>query len=67
MATSTTPNVWWYVKIIKWLGEVLQEYGIKINVVNEHGTSKQCSICNANHENGRVKWIIRMRINWNKD
>jgi putative transposase len=48
-------NVWWYVKIIKWLGEVLQEYGIKINVVNEHGTSRQCSICNANHENGRVK------------
>jgi len=48
-------NIWWYVKIIKWLSEVLQEYGIKINVVNEHGTSKQCSICNANHENGRVK------------
>jgi putative transposase len=48
-------NVWWYVKIIKWLGEVLQEYGIKINVVNEHGTSKQCSICNMNHENGRIK------------
>jgi len=48
-------NIWWYVKIIKWLSEVLQEYGIKINVVNEHGTSRQCSICNANHENGRVK------------
>ncbi len=48
-------NIWWYVKIIKWLGEVLQEYGIKINVVNEHGTSRQCSICNINHENGRVK------------
>jgi len=48
-------NVWWYVKIIKWLGEVLQEYGIRLNVVNEYGTSKQCSICNINHENGRVK------------
>jgi putative transposase len=48
-------NIWWYVKIIKWLSEVLQEYGIKINVVNEHGTSRQCSICNANHESGRVK------------
>jgi len=23
--------------------------------VNEYGTSRQCSICNANHENGRVK------------
>ena len=48
-------NVWWFAKIIKWLGEVLQGYGIKLHVVNEHGTSRQCSICNANHENGRVK------------
>ncbi|MCC6020120.1 MAG: transposase [Thermoproteaceae archaeon] len=48
-------NIWWYAKVIKWLGEVLQEYGIKLNVVSEHGTSKQCSICNAEHENGRVK------------
>jgi len=48
-------NIWWYVKIIKWLSEVLQEYGIKLNVVNEYGTSRQCSICNMNHENGRVK------------
>ena len=48
-------NVWWFAKIIKWLGEVLQEYGIRLNVVNEYGTSRQCSICNANHENGRVK------------
>ena len=48
-------NIWWYVKIIKWLGEVLQEYGIRLNVVNEYGTSRQCSICNINHENGRVK------------
>jgi putative transposase len=48
-------NVWWFNKVIRWLGEVLQEYGIKLNVVNEYGTSRQCSICNANHENGRVK------------
>jgi len=48
-------NIWWYAKVIKWLGEVLQEYGIKLNVVNEHGTSRQCSICNAEHKNGRVK------------
>jgi len=48
-------NIWWYAKIIKWLGEVLEEYGIKLNVVNEYGTSKQCSICNMEHENGRVK------------
>ncbi len=48
-------NVWWFSKVINWLGDVLEEYGIKLHVVNEHGTSKQCSICNANHENGRVK------------
>ena len=48
-------NIWWYVKIIKWLGEVLQEYGIRLNVVNEYGTSRQCSICDMKHENGRVK------------
>jgi len=48
-------NVWWFAKIIKWLGEVLEEYGIKLNIVNEYGTSKQCSICNMKHENGRVK------------
>jgi len=24
-------------------------------LVNEYGTSKQCSICNMEHENGRVK------------
>jgi len=48
-------NIWWYAKIINWLSEVLQEYGIKLNVVNEYGTSKQCSICNMEHEKGRVK------------
>jgi len=48
-------NVWWYAKIINWLNDVLQEYGIKINVVNEYGTSKQCSICNMEHGNGRIK------------
>jgi putative transposase len=48
-------NIWWFNKVIRWLGEVLQEYGIKLHVVNEYGTSKQCSICNTNHENGRIK------------
>ena len=48
-------NIWWFNKVIRWLGEVLQEYGIKLNIVNEYGTSKQCSICSMNHENGRVK------------
>jgi len=48
-------NIWWFNKVIRWLGEVLQEYGIRLNVVNEYGTSRQCSICNNEHENGRVK------------
>ncbi len=48
-------NVWWFRRVINWLGDVLEEYGIKLNIVNEYGTSKQCSICNMKHENGRVK------------
>jgi len=48
-------NVWWFSKIVNWLNDVLQEYGIKLNIVNEYGTSKQCSICSMKHENGRVK------------
>jgi putative transposase len=48
-------NIWWFNKIINWLGDVLEEYGIKLNIVNEYGTSKQCSICSMKHENGRVK------------
>jgi len=48
-------NVWWFSKVINWLNDVLQEYGIKLHVVNEYGTSRQCSICSMKHENGRVK------------
>ena len=48
-------NIWWYAKVINWLSEVLEEYGIRLHVVNEYGTSKQCSICNMEHEKGRVK------------
>jgi len=48
-------NVWWFRRVINWLGDVLEEYGIKLNIVNEYGTSKQCSICSMKHENGRVK------------
>ncbi len=48
-------NVWWFNKIINWLKDVLEEYGIKLHVVNEYGTSKQCSICNMEHEKGRIK------------
>jgi putative transposase len=48
-------NVWWFNKIVNRLNDVLQEYGIRLNVVNEYGTSRQCSICDMKHENGRVK------------
>ena len=48
-------NVWWFSKIINWLKDVLEEYGIKLNIVNEYGTSRQCSICDVKHKNGRVK------------
>jgi len=48
-------NVWWFNKIINWLNDVLEEYGIKLHVVNEYGTSRQCSICDMKHESGRVK------------
>jgi putative transposase len=47
-------NVWWFNKIVNWLKDVLEEYGIRLNIVNEYGTSKQCSICDMKHENGRV-------------
>jgi putative transposase len=48
-------NIWWFSKIINWLKDVLEEYGIRLNMVNEYGTSRQCSICDMKHENGRVK------------
>jgi len=48
-------NVWWFRRVINWLGDVLEEYGIKLSIINEYGTSKQCSICSMKHENGRVK------------
>ena len=47
-------NIWWYHKIISWLVEVLEEYGIKASIVDESYTSKMCSICSEIHENGRV-------------
>ena len=46
-------NIWWFREIIQWLVDVLEEYGIKIILVNETYTSKTCSICGEIHENGR--------------
>jgi putative transposase len=48
-------NIWWFNKIVNWLKDVLKEYGIRLNIVNEYGTSRQCSICDMKHENGRAK------------
>ncbi|MFP3281801.1 MAG: zinc ribbon domain-containing protein [Caldivirga sp.] len=45
---SLTQARFWFNKIINWLGDVLEEYGIKLNAVNEYGTSRQCSICSMN-------------------
>jgi len=47
-------NIWWFKKIARWLYEVLQEYGIELYIVVEHGTSEECSICHIEHEGARV-------------
>ncbi|MGC9135263.1 zinc ribbon domain-containing protein [Caldivirga sp.] len=39
--------------ISQWFVNVLEEYGIKANLVNEAYTSKTCSIYGEVHENGR--------------
>jgi putative transposase len=40
--------------ISQWFVNVLEEYGIKVNLVNEAYTSKTCSIYGEIHEKGRV-------------
>ncbi|ACB39387.1 Protein of unknown function DUF1225 [Pyrobaculum neutrophilum V24Sta] len=47
-------SVWGYRRLVQRLAEVLAEYGIKLYVVDEHSTSRACSICGEIHENGRV-------------
>jgi len=43
-------NIWWFRKIVGWLYEVLQEYGVELYIVLEYGTSRECSICHIEHE-----------------
>jgi putative transposase len=47
-------NIWWYRKIVLWIVDVFREYGIEVELVPEHYTSKECSVCGEIHENGRV-------------
>jgi len=47
-------NIWWFRKVSRWLYEVLQEYGIELYIVIEHGTSRECSICHIEHEGARI-------------
>ncbi len=47
-------NIWWFRKVAKWLGEVLEEYGIELYLVPEDYTSLECSLCENIHSNGRI-------------
>jgi putative transposase len=47
-------NIWWYRKIVLWIVYVFREYGIEVELVPEHYTSRECSECGEIHENGRI-------------
>jgi putative transposase len=47
-------NIWWFRKIVLWIVDVFREYGIEVEIVPEDYTSKQCSICENKHKNGRI-------------
>ena len=49
-----TVNIWQYRSLILRLAEKLTEYGIKVYIVKERGTSRKCSLCGEVHENARV-------------
>jgi transposase len=38
-------NIWWYRKIVLWIVDVFREYSIEVELVLEHYTSKECSVC----------------------
>lgn len=46
-------NFWSFGFIVKRLEEVAEEFGIKVEEVDERGTSKRCSICGEEHKGGR--------------
>jgi putative transposase len=47
-------NIWWYRKIVLWIVDVFREYGIEVELVPEHHTSRECSVRGEVHENSRV-------------
>mgnify|MGYP000140759724 FL=1 len=47
-------DTWWYRKIVLWIVDVFREYGIEVELVPEHYTSKECSVCGEIRENSRV-------------
>jgi putative transposase len=47
-------NIWWYRKIVLWIVDVFREYCIEVELVPEDYTSKECSICETKHRNGRI-------------
>jgi len=49
-----TVNFWNYNYVIRRMQEVSEEYGIKVETVNEAYTSIVCSLCGEAHENGRI-------------
>jgi len=47
-------HVWRFSYVIKRLKEVSEEYGIRVEVVNEAFTSQTCPLCGQRHANGRI-------------
>ncbi len=47
-------HVWRFNYVIKRLTEVVEEYGIRVVVVDEAFTSQTCPLCGQRHSNGRI-------------
>ncbi len=47
-------NMWGYWKIIRWLTDVAEEYGISVIPVEEDYTSITCPLCGQVHYRGRI-------------
>jgi putative transposase len=50
-----TANFWNYRYVVKRLGEVGEELGVKVIKADEARTSKTCSLCGEAHESGRIE------------
>jgi len=47
-------HVWRFSYVIKRLTEVAEEYGIRVELVDEAFTSQACPLCGQRHSNGRI-------------